>query len=144
MTPEQRREAVRKGITDIVRGSMNRMGYTDAAMQDDVLAYAFEEEDALQVVRDKHREVVTAIMANPNDDETIVKLMADLRAAIEEAKEKRTATIKALDAKIDFSSKPRLEAFLSLSGITGDESLFIAGIFGNIMSAMSNAGQNRG
>lgn len=137
MTPEQRREAAQKFVEQTLRGGMAGLGYTDKALQDDVIAFSAENEKLLEPVREKHRKVVQALMNNASDDE-VAALMAGLQASIEEATAKRQESIAALDKKIGFSKEPRLAAMLSLAGLTGNETSFIGGALGSIMAAMGN------
>lgn len=144
MTPEERRKMVRTTIEDTVRGAMTQLGYTDKALQDEVVATALAGEDALDPVRDAHRKLALSLVANPRSDKDVTTLLADLRGAITQAKTERSLLIKELDERIEFSKKPGLSAFLSLMGITGDESAFIGGITGNFASAMANFSRQLG
>jgi len=144
MTPEERRKVIRKTVEDTVRGTMTHLGYTDKATQDDVVKTAFAQEDALDPVRDAHRKLTLSIMANPKSDKDTTALLTDLRDAITEAKTERASLIKGLDERIEFSKKPGLGAFLSLVGITGDESAFMGGITANFTSALANFNRQLG
>lgn len=138
MTPEQRRVATQQFVEQLIRGSMDRLGFRDKAMQDTVLNIVAEQEVILDTVREEHRKVARALMEENVTDREVADAMADLQTAIREAKVQRAATIAALEEQLEFSKQPKLAAFLSLSGVTGDESVFIAGVAGNFMSAIGN------
>jgi hypothetical protein len=137
MTPEQRREAIQKFVEQTIRGTMTGLGYADKTMQDDVIAFAAEQEKMLEPVREKHRKVAQTLINNARDAD-VATLMADLRASIEETNQKRLEAVAALDAKIGFSQKPRLEALLSMIGLTGSETSFIGGPLGAIVGTIAN------
>lgn len=144
MTPEERRKVVRKTTEDTLRGSLTHLGYAEKPMQDDVVKTALAEEDALEPVRAAHRKLTLALLMNPTGEKETTALMMDLRDSITEAKTERTRLIKGLEERLEFSKKPRLEAFLSIVGITGDESAFMGGITGNFTGAMANLGRQLG
>jgi hypothetical protein len=137
MTPEQRRQAMQQFVEQTIRAAMAGLDYTDKTQQDDVIAFAAEQEKLLEPVREKHRKVAQALLNKANDDD-VAALMADLRASIEETSKRRQAAIAELDEKIKFSQKPRLEALLSMIGLTGNETSFIGGAFTAIMGTMGN------
>ena len=137
MTPQQRREAVQKTIEQTLRGTMTWLGYGEAPLQDAVVAAALQREKSLDNVRQKHYKLTQALIAKLAEKDIAV-LMNDLATASEDAKEERETANAALDAKIDFSGKPRLQAFLALMGITGDDSASIGGIVGSTTSLFAN------
>jgi hypothetical protein len=138
MTPEERRGAARQAVEQTLRGSMGWLGFADQALQDAVVTAALERETALDVVREKHRAVTQGLLNKAVTDEQMLVLAEELQAAMEEAATRREASLAALEEKIHFSQKPRLAAFLSLTGVTGDESAYLGGILGNVMGAMAN------
>jgi hypothetical protein len=137
MTPEQRRQAAQQFVEQVIRGSMTGLGYTDKTQQDEVVVFANEQEKLLEPVREKHRKVAQALLNKANDDD-VAALMADLRASIEDASKRRLAAIAELNEKIKFSQKPRLEALLSMIGLTGNETSFIGGAFSAILGTLGN------
>lgn len=144
MTPEQRKEAMRKLTEQMVRMSMGMMGFNDKPMQDAVVATAMEHEKDLDEVRTKNHVVIQGLMGKINDEQMATAL-ADLESAQEDVAESRKKQIEELDKKIDFSSKPRLKAYLTLVGVIGDGSSQMGGVLGNITGAMTNmmlAGDN--
>lgn len=142
MTPEQRREALLKITEQMLRGGMDMLNYRDKAGQDAVIAFALEQEKALEPVREKHRKVAQALINNAMTEQQVGVLMEELRAAEAEARDKRDKDVIALEKQIKFSEKPRLLAFLSLTGLTGEQTGFINGVLGNIMASMANVQAN--
>lgn len=142
MTPEQRREAMLKITEQILRGGMDMMNVQDKATQDAVVAFALEQEKALEPVREAHRKVAQALINNATTEQQVSVLMDELRAAEAQAREKRGRDIEALEKQIHFSEKPRLAALLSLVGLTGEQTGFINGVLGNIMASMANVQAN--
>lgn len=142
MTPEQRREAMLKITEQMLRGAMQMLNYPDKAMQDAVVAFAIEQEKALEPVREKHRKVAQALINNAITEQQVGALMEELRAAEIEARDKRGRDIEALEKQIKFSEKPRLASLLSLTGLTGEQTGFINGVLGNIMASMANVQAN--
>ena len=140
MTPEQRREAVQKMVEQTLRASLGMLNYNDKALQDAVVDFAYQQEKSLEPVREAHRKVSQALINNAIADQEITLLMADLKAAETKARTRRKEALVDLDAEIGFTKKPRLAAFLSLMGFTGDETGFIGGVMGAFFGTLSNAG----
>ncbi len=142
MTPEQRREAMLKITEQMLRGGMDMLNVQDKATQDAVVAFAIEQEKALEPVREKHRKVAQSLINNAVTEQQVGALMEELRVAETEARDKRGKDIDALEKQIHFSQKPRLSALLSLSGLTGEQTGFMNGVLGNIMASMANVQAN--
>ena len=138
MTPEQRREAALKAVEQTLRGGLDWMNVRDKPTQDAIVTFALEQEKALEPVREKHRKVAQGLLNNAVTEQQIGTLMEELLLAEAEARKKRDAAVMALDKQIGFSKKPRLAAFLSLTGLTGEQTGFIGGVLGNIMGSMAN------
>ena len=139
MTPEQRREAMKKMVEQTLRGSLTMLGYNDKAMQDAVVDFAEQQEKTLEPVREAHRKVSQALINKAVADTEITQLMADLKAAETKARERRKERLVDLEAEIQFTKKPRLAAFMSLMGFTGEETGLIGGVIGAFFSTLSNA-----
>src|SRR5690606_15809627 len=128
LPPEERRAAVRQITERVLRDALTFTGFEDKNLQDAVVATALERESALDAVREKHRAVARGLVDKAVTDEEMSTLVADLQAASAAAKSQSVASIAALEEKIQFSRKPKLAAFLSLTGVTGDESALLGGI----------------
>ena len=140
MTPEQRYAMMRRMLDPMLRGMMTAMDFKDNTLQNAVVSSVLEQETILDDVRAKHRAVSQALIGKVATDEQILVLMTELQAAIANAKTQRLASVAALEEDTHFSENPRLAAFLSLAGITGDESAYIGGVMGSFTSAMTNMG----
>lgn len=137
MTPEQRaqfenfraqaqvfqrqQQVAQVSVEDRQRFLMTSAGIEDAAMQDAILAFAIEltkkrepvtkAATALRVLlgdKDATTEAITAQL------EKLTKASADFRTWKEDA-------LKELDAKVNFTENARVNSFLTLTGILGDE-----------------------
>lgn len=137
MTPAQKRETIQKTTEQTLRGAMTWLGFADKTLQDTVVASAMLREKTLDEVRDKHRLVAQGLIARQSDAQMEIAL-DNLRMAQEDAADARVKQIADLDKKIDFSTKPRLKAFLSLVGIISDDSATIGGVLGNTINTMTN------
>lgn len=139
MTAEQRREAMKKMVEQTLRGSLAMLGFNDKALQDAVVDFAEQQEKGLEPLREAHRKVAQAMMNKAITDAEITELMANLKATETKVREKRKNALADLDAEIEFTKKPRLAAYMSLMGFTGDETGFMGGVLGAFMGTLSNA-----
>ena len=142
MTPEQRRAAMLNITEQMLRGGMDMLNVQDKATQDAVVAFAIEQEKALEPVREKHRKVAQALINNAATDQEVGALMEELLKAEAKARQDRDKAVMELNKKINFSQKPRLSAFLSLTGLTGEQTGLISGVLGNIMTSIANVQGN--
>ncbi len=138
MTPAKRREAMSQMTEQTLKQAMTFLGY-DEATQSVIIVAVREREKALADVRDKNRVVAQGLMAHVDDAKMTIAL-DNLRFAEDDAADARTKQVADLDKKLDFSHKPSLKAFLSLSGIISDDSAAMGGVLGNLMGAMTNMG----
>ncbi len=138
MTPAQRREMIRKFTEQMLRGSMAWLGFNDPATQQAVIDCTVEQEEAVEPLRDQHRKVTRALLANALTERQAKDALARLRVAAKDAREARETAIATLEEKVAFSKNPRLEAFLSAIGLIGDESNLIGGVAGGITGALGN------
>ncbi len=86
------------------------------------MAFASEQQDGQQ-----GREGTRALMRRLNQglrnnagDQEIAALLVEIRAQQQADKTRREAGLKALDAKIAYTTNPRLEAVLTVMGITSE------------------------
>lgn len=102
-----------------LRNTLAEAGFTDKAVQDAVIAFANGQDEE----RDDSREKVQALsqaLRNDASDKEVAVLLTDLREETKSAQAKRQAALRALDGKIGYSKKPRLDAILTLAGVTGE------------------------
>lgn len=124
MTPEQRQrmeteQAERR--EQMIRALLNRAGYTDAATVDPILAFVKEQDKAAAGIREQTNKLQQALRNEVTTEAQTATLLNDLHAAADTEKERRVTATKALDGKISFTKKPKLEAILTVLGIIGDE-----------------------
>lgn len=130
MTPEQRRQAMKKMREQGLRRTMTRSGFADAALQDAVVEFADAQAEATQSLQEKARLLTQAVRNQDSTDEQIAALLADFRTAAAAEKTRRATALAELEAATEFSKKPRLDALLTLSGIIGDETSLLGGAGG--------------
>jgi hypothetical protein len=119
MTPEQRQQFEQKREEENVRRALKRAGYTDAKVQDAVVAFAAEQNKDESASKDKVRELSKAVRDGASDSE-IATLLTAVRADSQAAQAQRQAALKELDAKISYTKSAKLEATLVLLGLTGE------------------------
>ncbi len=130
MTAEQRRQmqAQEQQRRDLeVRQTLTTAGFTDTALQDAVVAYSNEREKAGDALQAKARQLRDALRGTTATDAQIATLLNDFRALVDEEKARREVAKSALDAKVGLAAKPRLDALLMMSGLTGDEAQYLGG-----------------
>jgi len=88
-----------------------------------VVAFVNENEQARQTIRNIAQRVAEAMRDEAGNEGQLTLLLGDYRAALEAETARRARAIKTLDAKINFSTTPRLDALLLLAGVTGDASI---------------------
>ncbi len=144
MTPEQRRtlmqgrieEQLQNRRTEMLRQSLNQSGFDDKTVQDAIIDFSNQQIKAALSIRDKTDRVSESLADKATADTQISVLLNDLRTAQADEKERRAAAEKALDAKINYTKKPRLEALLT--------TLNLIGVDGGLMNIVSSIGGGRG
>jgi len=144
MKPEQRQQAMLKMMQDAVRMFMTHGGFPEKETQDAVVDFTTQQEKERQQVRDQGAKMVQALLNKDLKDDEVANQLADLRAAVDVMKGNREAVLAALDAKVQYSKKPRLEAFLTMVGLLGDESSYLSGMMGSMVGLMANMGGGPG
>lgn len=152
MTPEQRRalmqgrivERLQESRADMIRQSLTQGGFDDKATQDAVVDFANEQIKAAVAMREKSTKVSEAVTDKTTTDAQISVLLNDLHMAQDDEKTRRETAEKALDAKISYTKKPRLEAVLTTLNLIGDGSNLLGGMGqmngGRGMMALGGAG----
>ncbi len=144
MPQEQRRtlmqgrlmEQVQERRAETLRQSLTQGGFEEKALQDTVIEFANEQIKAALSLREKTSKVSDAVADKATTDTQISVILNDLHTAQADEKERRAASEKALDAKISYTQKPRLEALLTTLNLIGGES----GSLVNIMGGMGRGG----
>jgi hypothetical protein len=124
LTPEQRQEMQDK-LRDLtrelsLRAMLENAGITDKATQDTVLAFAAAQEQAVQALREKNRDLQGSLYDNATANAQIIALQNDYTAAAEDESDRRGKALALLDQKINYSKQPRLKAVLTVLGLVGD------------------------
>ena len=144
MTPEQRQQAMEQFQERRLREQLTQAGFTEAAIQDPIVVFSKSLDSARTPLRDKTTKLREAV-ANKTGDADVTTLITDLRTSTEAAKKQRDDLLKELDAKVGYSQKPRLEAFLITEGLLGDEVSFAGdGGRGGFGGRGAFGGQGRG
>lgn len=113
-----------------MRGMLTQSGFPDKALQDAVIDFVNEQDQAGMTVQDKTRAVAEALRNPAVTDTQMATLLVEWRAAAQAEKTRRAEALKGLDAEIGYSKKPRLDALLSIGGIIGDEASLGGGMGG--------------
>jgi hypothetical protein len=126
MTPEQQKEMLRKLMEQSLRAQLSRIGVTGDIEQAAILECIASQEKERAKVRAQAAKVfnLTRAKNDPATDANMNLLLNGYLAAVDDAKVQREEAARALDAKISFSQKPQLLAFLTLMGIIGEASWF--------------------
>jgi hypothetical protein len=146
---------------DAQRRLLNSAGVTDKATQDVIIAFAAERAAARQPVLTIARELSAALAdqtGTPEEQSTRqAEIFGRLQAAAATYKTTHEAALGALDAKINYTTNPRLRSVLTLIGLLGNESelaggfvaIFPNGVAGAVNPQVANnmpgaAGNNTG
>jgi len=161
MTPAQRQETIKKAQRQSTATLLTGAGITDVPTQNAIQDFLEEKNAAGEEVRKASSELMTALAGNrrrqwprPNaaapevakpeaTDAEITALLIKVREAVETEKTRRDEATKKLDDKIHFTDNPRVEAFLTMMGAIGDESLYTGGLGGMMGGGNWNVG-NKG
>lgn len=136
MTPAQRQEAMKKLVNDTLRGSLAHIGVLDEKTQTTIVQFAEAQEKSKQTVRGKAHKVAQALLDNTQTETQVTALLKELRQAVDDAKAAQKADVATLEELTGYSKKPKLQAFLTMMGLIGDETLFMHGVFGNYLNAL--------
>lgn len=120
MTPLQMQQMREEAL----KTQMTAIGIADAA-QTSIIAYMAAREAGTMPLRVQARALQTGLTNNISA-EVATRQLAALREAVKAEKERRANAEKELDAAIGFSTNPQLEAYLTLSGLIGDEGAILA------------------
>jgi hypothetical protein len=124
LTPEKQKAYMRDLNQNLLRGTLNRAGFKDTKLQDDILEFVDEQETSRAAVRKAAAKVYLAIEPQgvPTDAAGLEALLNDYLITVEDAKAQRDVATKALETKLGLETNPRLRAVLLLHGIIGDAS----------------------
>ncbi len=137
-SPEQRRQEALQRLEKTLRDTMNWCELTDKTLQDAVVQCALAEENVLEPVRETHRKVAQALVDKQAGNTQFATLLNDWRGSVEDAKDSRTKAIAKLKTQVDFIKQPKVESFLTITGLIGDEASFIIGAEGHLLNTLGN------
>lgn len=115
-----RREAEREKRSQNLRRVMTSMGFSDRALQDEVLRYISSEVRERSLVRRKAQEIYAVLRDPARTDDEVRGLLHEYQAVVEADLARRRKAEDAFNERIHFRANPRLEAMLTLFGIIGD------------------------
>lgn len=96
-------------------------GFEDKAVQDAIIAFIEAQRLARRPLLEMAQRIATGLRDENVTEAQIGDLLADFREASDDDKVRYESALRDLDAQISYSKKPRLEAFLTLIGVLGDE-----------------------
>lgn len=136
LTPEQVAQEFLKIKQQLVRTSLGRAGYETPEVQNDVLQFLNEQEQARVAVRRAAAQIYQSIepkgarpQGEPVGQNQMFGLVNDYLAAVQEEKARHAQAEIALDARIHFSDDPKLRAVLLLNGYIGEAGWFTGDTF---------------
>ena len=130
LTPEQRQQAMEQRRDESLHSNLTTAGFTDKTLQDAVVAYVDAYEKAKQPLRDQGAKVVAALRDKAATDAQLTTALADFRTAAATLLGQRKVAQADLDTKIGYTKTPRLEAYLTMIGVLGDEASLLGQIGG--------------
>lgn len=122
-------------------------GFGDKAVQDAIIAFIEAQRVARQPLLEMAQRIAAGLRDENVTDAQTRDLLAAFRQASDEDKARYEKALDELDAKIHYSTTPKLEAFLTLIGVLGDEAttlgnrnaIFLIQPNGNRENAANNA-----
>ncbi len=141
MTPAQRDAARAQMRERQMRRMLQGAGFTEQATQDAIVEFANKQNAASTALLPRIEAIRTAFRENA-DDATVSAALTAYRTAVTAAQTVREADIATLDGSISFSTKPKLEAFLTMMGLIGNENGFVSNLAGQ--AQLPGAGGGRG
>ncbi len=143
MTVEEMRAYTREMQEEMLRSQLSRQGFNDLEMQEIVIDFLHQQDEARQSTRIAAARLRDALMnaqmtgAKPQTSpEQWMILLAALHNAADTERERRTRATEKLSQTLKLNEQPRLDATLRLAGVIGDEIWYIGDAFSG-MSALS-------
>lgn len=134
MTPQQReqyfqamQDKMEQRRENDLRAALAKVGVDDPAAQDAILAFIREQQELRAPLDEQRMKLAEALLDGTLTDTTATTQQKALNDAVEEARKKYEVALTALDAKVQFSKKPRLKALLATAGVLDDVEGFVMG-----------------
>lgn len=146
MTPAERGAALEAAREEEkanwIRQTLTAARYTDVELQNAVVEFMQAQEKARVPLRAAAFNLTPRIIDPAATDEQLKTDLAAFRDAVTKDQERYKTELAALDAKVKFSTQPRLETLLTVLGVIGQEAPTLGGV-GAIFpdSPMGNRGQ---
>jgi hypothetical protein len=118
--------ARRRQLEGKVRQLMDHFGFADTTVQDAVIEYINDEVRARQPVRERGNLLLRALNSPKKTDAQVSEALEAFRTELEADRTRREAAENALNDKIGFRTKPRLEGMLLMFGVIGDGPMMVA------------------
>jgi hypothetical protein len=126
------------------RQLMTASGITDPAIQDAVIQFVVTQEAARRPLLEMARQL-SRNLANPEvTAEANTTALANFRRAAAADQTRYEGALKALDAQISYSANPKIETFLTLIGILGNEVMPLGGPSAIFAPAPGQGGRGQG
>ena len=121
MTDEQYRDYIRKNKEDRWRETLTHYGFGDDKTQNAILAWLRAQEEARGEIRVISARVRDSIAKLDTDNFKLLQLLAHWQELAANESVRRTQASAQLRQTLNLDANPRLNAFLHLYGIVGDE-----------------------
>lgn len=154
MTPEQRQQITEQQAQRAAQradqqlsSEMQTAGITDPETLDAIKQFVADQRTARQSLLAMAKKLATSLGVKATTDEATTASLADFRKAVAADQVRYDKALKALDAKIGYSTNPKLEAFLTLIGVIGNESSAVGGanaVFPSMMGGLGRGGWGGG
>lgn len=120
LTREQREAQREEQRQRQMTRQLERIGVTAEDQQTAVMDYIKGEADASDELEKSSRDLATAMRTEAVTDQQVATLLNNYNVALEDNRARRKTAQKKLGESVDLLKNPRLEAFLTLSGLYGD------------------------
>ncbi len=117
----------RRNPEENVRQIMAQAGVNDEATQTAILDYIKADMQARAPLREQGKSLYNAVQAGAVTNDQLLALVTDYRSAQQSETARRKEAQADLDAKINYTKNPRLEAILLLTGLIGDGPMMFQG-----------------
>lgn len=124
---QARREELRLSS---LRQRLTKAGFTDAVLQDTVVAFAKDNESARVALETQWQNLNKAMQQNNLTDAQIAALLKNFEEKADEEKARRKLAQQQFSEKIGLEDKPRLKILLISMGVLGEESALLKKDYG--------------
>ena len=126
-----------------VSTEMQAAGITDPETMDAIKQFVADQRTARKPLLAMAKKIATSLPLKTTTDEAMTASLTAFRKAVADDQVRYDKALKDLDAKIGYSTNPKLEAFLTLIGVIGNESSAVGGanaVFPNMMGGFGRGG----